>query len=426
MSYSELFFYIFLAIGVFNLVHLGLYITGANFYDIWQFRRQKKQPQPRRSRADRPLVTVLIPAHNEELGIVRCLETVTKSTYRKLQIIVIDDASTDNTRKLVRDYIAKNPKEPVQLLYRRKNSGKAGALNYALKFAAEGELVMTLDADSVLSRDAIKNAVAYFRNPKVVGVAANVRIMDSPTILGLLQKFEHMIGYRSKKFYTITNSEFIVGGVASTYRREVMQEVGNYDTTTQTEDIGLSMKIIATGNRARRIVYAADVVAMTEGVQTFKQLMRQRYRWKLGSLQNLFRQRHLVGNNDAAYSRMLTMYRIPMAFFSEFLLLMEPFILAYVIYLTIVFQSPMFFLGAYMTITAYVLWTIWPDEHSSWVRKLAMSFYAPVMYFIFYIMNAVQVISIMRCLIHPKKIVKLNGESTWVSPERSGQAVQVG
>jgi biofilm PGA synthesis N-glycosyltransferase PgaC len=258
----------------------------------------------------------------------------------------------------------------------------------------------------------------------VVGVAANVRVMDSLTILGLLQKFEHMIGYRSKKFNSIINAEFIVGGVASTYRREIMQEVGFYSTDTMTEDLGLSLKITALGNREHRLIYAADVVAMTEGVQTFKQLLRQRYRWKMGMLQNLIKNKQLFANNDVAFSRTLTMYRIPMAFLGEVLLMLEPFVWIYLIYLSIAFHTPALFAGAYVTITLYVLWNLWPDEHTSLKRKVSLSFYAPILYFIFYIMSLIQIISIFRCLANPKRLARKTKENgTWISPERSGQAV---
>jgi biofilm PGA synthesis N-glycosyltransferase PgaC len=280
---------------------------------------------------------------------------------------------------------------------------------------------MTLDADSVIAKDAIKNAVQHFeQDPTLVGLAANVQVEDNGTILSLVQKFEHMIGYRSKKFYTLTNSEFIIGGVASTYRREAIKAVGYYDTDTQTEDIGLSMKLMSKGNLEQRIIYASDVLAMTQGVQTYKSLFRQRYRWKLGMLQNLIKYGNMIGNNDAIYSRMLTIYRLPLAVFSEFVLLVEPLLLAYIVYLSIINQNPMSIFWAYIVITLYVLWTLWPDEHLNWRAKARLSGYAPIMYFAFYIMNAVQLVSILRCLKdYPKMFRKVQTGGAWVSPERA-------
>ncbi|MCW1908794.1 MAG: glycosyltransferase [Candidatus Saccharibacteria bacterium] len=424
MELNTVLFTVFLAVGLINLFHFGLYIVGANFYDIGQFWRQRRLPK--RMFRTAPLVTVLIPAHNEELGIIRTLESVRRNTHQKLQIIVIDDFSTDATSDLVMKYICEHPNRSISLLKTPKNVGKAGALNYALGRHAIGEYIMTLDADSVLGRKSIARALTYFRDPKVVGVAANVRVMDSPSILGLLQKFEHMVGYRSKKFYSLANCEFIIGGVASTYRRDILKQVGFYDTDTTTEDIGLSLKIAALGNRDHRLVYGADVVAMTEGVQTFKSLLRQRYRWKMGMLQNLLKNIRLFANNDPIYTRSLTMYRIPMAFLGELLLIMEPFLLMYVIYLSIMLQSTALFVGAYMTITAYILWNLWPDEHHTVWQKTYLSLYAPILYFVFYIMSFVQIVSIFRCLVNGKQITRrTKTASHWISPERSGQAVQL-
>ncbi|HVX48467.1 MAG TPA: glycosyltransferase [Candidatus Saccharimonadales bacterium] len=414
-------FYLFITISVIDILHLGLYLVGANYYDIYQFRRHANASK-RDHHKLRPMVSVLIPAHNEELGIIRCLDSVRRNTYRKLEIIVVDDASSDATRKLVRQYIAKHPGRDIRLMYKQKNVGKASALNHALRRGATGDLVMTLDADSVLHRKAITNAVSYFDDPKVVGVAANVRIMDSLTILGLLQKFEHMVGYRSKKFFTVTNSEFIVGGVASTYRREVIKRVGYYDHDTTTEDIGLSLKVVAEGNKQNRVIYASDVLAMTEGVQTFKALLRQRYRWKLGSLQNLIKHRSLVWSRDKSYSRLLTFYRLPMAFFGELMLLLEPLAIVYVVYVCWMLASPSMIVGAYMTITLYLLLNLWPDEHMNLTKKIRMSLLTPIMYFVFYLMNIVQLVAIIRCLInHRQALGRTHVSSSWISPERAGQ-----
>src|SRR5579864_8505085 len=165
-----------LIVGMINLVHLGLYLTGANIYDIWQFTRRRRSLHATKKRGKRPQVTVLIPAFNEELSVVRCLESVRLNTYRKTRIIVIDDCSTDNTRQLVQNYIAAHPKADISLLARRANGGKAAGLNAALRTKVHDGLVMTLDADSILEKHAIARAVSYFdENPRVVGVAANVR-----------------------------------------------------------------------------------------------------------------------------------------------------------------------------------------------------------------------------------------------------------
>lgn len=419
-SAMHVLFYLFIAVSLIDVAHIGLYLIGANYYDIAKFRKQRG-PKPDRWRMQ-PLVSVLIPAFNEEKAIIRCLDSVCASKYRRLEIIVINDASKDGTAKLVRQFIAEHPVHNVRLVDRKKNAGKGAGLNYALQTLAQGDLIMTLDADSILHPMSIANAVTYFRDPGVVGVAANVRIIDTTTVLGLLQKFEYLVGYRSKKFYSAANCEFIIGGVASTYRADIMRQVGFYDDDIMTEDIGLSLKVVSLGNRAHRIVYGADVIAMTEGVQTFKSLLRQRYRWKMGCLQALFKYRGLLASIDAKYSPLLSWYRIPMAFFGEMLLLAEPLILLFVILLCIELGRPSLLIGAYVTISLYLLVNLWLDEHLSWRAKLKLSYYVPVMYFISYIMNVVQLVAIFRCIAnHNLLLGKIKAKSTWISPERSGQ-----
>jgi cellulose synthase/poly-beta-1,6-N-acetylglucosamine synthase-like glycosyltransferase len=287
---------------------------------------------------------------------------------------------------------------------------------------------MCLDADSILHPQAIEHSVKYFKDHHVIGVAANVRIIESKSMLGRLQRFEHLIGYRSKKFYSLANCEFIVGGVASTYRKSVIKKVKFYDNDTMTEDIGLSLKIVAQkGNRKHRVIYAPDVVALTEGVQSFNDLLKQRYRWKMGNLQNLYKYRSLIGKYDPKqYSRALTMYRLPMALLSEGLLLIEPVLLGYIVYLSITYHTFGILIGAYMTITIYTMSVFWPDEHLSVGDKLKMSLSALWIYGLFYVMDVVQIYAIFKSLrLYQNILHRETSLSTWISPKRATQVPSV-
>jgi cellulose synthase/poly-beta-1,6-N-acetylglucosamine synthase-like glycosyltransferase len=441
-------------VNVICLTHLGLYIVGANTYDILEFR--KARAPKRRGREYRPLVSVVIPGHNDSKVIRRTIDSVRASSYTNIEIIIVDDGSTDRMASVVRNYIAKlprpdatqssfktyrlvrnrrtgalkrsyfrNPQPRIHtVLVKQRRGGKALAMNNGIAKHAKGKLVMCLDADSILHKDAIQNAVRYFRDKRVMGVAANVRVMDNGSWLSRLQRFEHMIGYRTKKFFSLTNSEFIIGGVASTYRMSVLKKVGFYDNDTQTEDIGLSLKLIARqGNRDQRIVYAANVVAMTEGVQTYKALLRQRYRWKLGCLQNLFKYRALIGRGDRSkHSLILTKYRLPMAIVSELMLAIEPILISYLLYLSISYHTFGILAGAYATMTGYIMLTLWPDEHLTIREKLRLSLSGFFMYIVFFAMDFVQLAAIFRCLVGYKKIARPEDKGTaWTSPARAAQ-----
>jgi len=424
-------FYTFASVSTLYVVHLGLYLVSANLYDVWRHKHLNRRPQAyagpgaQATKSAFPLVSIIISAHNEEAVIVRSLDSLRKITYPNFEVLIADDASTDRTKQLVRDYILRHPDMRLQIFRMHRNVGKGAALNMLLRRHARGTFVMTLDADSILRPNTVSNAIAYFGDPTIAGVAANVRIMDEPTALGVLQKFEHMVGYRSKKMYSLLNCEFVVGGVASTYRMSVLQKVGFYDTDTVTEDIGLSIKITSLGNHNYRMIYAADVVAMTEGVATFKALLRQRYRWKYGSFQNLIKYRGMLFNPSSQYSRMLTMYRLPMAVLSELGLLATPLTIGYILYMTFVQYNLAFIVGAYSTITAYMLITIWLDENLRPAGRLRLSGYAFVSYFIFFIMDIVQLTGIVRCLRNGQALLtQKDVGSAWVSPKRVGKKVQ--
>jgi biofilm PGA synthesis N-glycosyltransferase PgaC len=437
-------FWLFAGVSILYVVHFGLYLVGANFYDVWQQRRKgrgggvrlpsRNEPEcavtATWSRPDLPevpgLVSIVIAAHNEEAVIVRTLDSVRRSTYPFYEVLVADDASTDLTGQLVLDYHLQHPDMDLRIVRMSENVGKGGALNSALREYARGQFVMTLDADSIIEPDAIANALSYFDDPYVAGVAANVQILEEPTALGILQRFEHMIGYRSKKLYSMLNCEFVVGGVASTYRMSVLRKVDFYDTDTLTEDIGLSAKITNLGNRRFRMIYGADVVAKTEGVLTFRALAKQRYRWKYGSIQNLIKYRRLVFNPSRRYTGTLTYYRMPMALLSEVTLLLSPLALTYAVYWSLATQTPALVIGAYATITAYTLLTIWMDENLTRRERVRLTIYAPTAYFLFYIMDLVQLTAALRCIVNARGLFRRPEINTWKSPERAGSVEAAG
>lgn len=79
------------------------------------------------------------------------------------------------------------------------------------------------------------------------------------------------------------------------------------------------------------------------------------------------------------------------------------------------------FVGAYLLITVYLLWSVWPDEHMALREKIKMTAYTPAMYFLFYVMNFVQLSAVFQCLLNiPKVLRRQPTDSVWVSPERSG------
>lgn len=396
-------------------------LIGTSLYDLGQVKKQKmwlKHPNSKRFR-HKPLISVIIPAHNEESVIERCLDSILKSSYRKLEIIVVDDASSDGTSSVVKQYIKDHSKRTIKLVSKRKNAGRGGALNAGFKTHAKGELIMALDADSTLTKHALRNTVRHFAMEDITALAANVRIMDYPSIIGLLQQFEYLASFRSKKLNTISNSEYIVGGSGAVYTRKIFTKLKGFNESMWTEDIALSLAIAKLGNKKFRLYYASDVVIYTEPVLTYKSLFRQRYRWKLGSLQALFANKSLFFTVNADNTKFLTWFRLPMVIWGELLLLLEPFLISYFIYLAIAFHKPILYGISWAAVSFLLAFAVWGDDQLPIRKKFRMTLFIPIMYNLLYVMTFIQIGAMFKSVFNYRKITgKTVIRGSWKPPER--------
>jgi poly-beta-1,6-N-acetyl-D-glucosamine synthase len=442
--------YFIVTLGIVNVVRMAMYLLASDYYSV---REELKTKKNKSKRAYKPTVTVVVPAHNEGKIILKTLESLHASDYpkNKMDIIVVDDGSTDDTSNIVRQFTAQLNRyetvstlvtDPVsqkvtRVLKRRRvptfktilvtqvNGGKAEALNNGLRNYAKGKLVMCLDADSLVDKDMVKNSVAYFRDRRTAALASNVIIMEDGSVLSLVQRFEYLISYHMKKAQTVLNVEYIIGGIGSVFRRSILSQVDFYDTNTMTEDIDLTMKIIATGNKKRRVVFAADALTYTEAVPTFKSLIRQRFRWKYGRMQTFLKNPGIFFNTNKKYSKQLTWLMLPYAILQETLFLAEPIVVGYIFYSAIKYQSTATMLFAMIVISSYILVNVWSTVHLSIKEKLRLTALAPPMYLLMYMMSIVEYTALAQAVIKlPKLKQSISGErTTWKSPERSATAI---
>jgi cellulose synthase/poly-beta-1,6-N-acetylglucosamine synthase-like glycosyltransferase len=405
-----------LAVG--NLVRMILYLAGAHLYMM------RRAPSKDRDSPYQPWVSLVVPVHNESVVIERTLDCLMNLEYVPLQIIVADDGSTDDT--LERIYAYKSAHDPGDILrvFTQPNGGKADVLNNAIKAMATGELIMCLDGDSILAPDAITKSVDYFRDPRVVATASNVNILPDKRLLGLVQRYEYLISYHIKKAHNAFNIEYIIGGIGSMFRRSVLDDVRLYDTNTMTEDIDLTLKIIAQkGNRTQRLAYAHDAITYTEAVPSFRSLVRQRYRWKYGRLQTFYKNYRLFFSREKKHSFGLSWFFLPLALWQELLFLAEPLIVTFAIAVTIYYRSPWTLLPALIIVSGYVIANILGTVHLSWRRRALLSLMAPLVYVFLYIVSVVEYIALLKTIVGLPRLRKsISGEQvTWKSPERTGQ-----
>jgi cellulose synthase/poly-beta-1,6-N-acetylglucosamine synthase-like glycosyltransferase len=368
-------------------------------------------------------VSLVVPAHNEGPVIERTLASLLNLQYAPLQIIIADDGSTDDTVARIHAFKAsRDPDDRIEV-FTQPNGGKADALNNAIRAQATGELLMCLDGDSLIAPDAITKSVAYFADERVVATASNVNILPNGTWLGLVQRYEYLISYHMKKAHNTFNIEYIIGGIGSMFRRRVLDEVDFYDTNTMTEDIDLTMKILARkGNRKHRVVYAADAITYTEAVPSFTSLIRQRYRWKFGRLQSFYKYRRLFFSRDTKHSLFLSWFFLPYALAQEVLYLIEPAIVTTVVGVAIYYHSPWTLISAAIIITTYVVANVLSTAHMSAKDKAMLTAAAPVMYVMLYLLSVVEYIALIQAIVTLPRLRKsISGERvTWTSPERFG------
>jgi cellulose synthase/poly-beta-1,6-N-acetylglucosamine synthase-like glycosyltransferase len=231
------------------------------------------------------LVSVIVPCYDEDVVLKASLESLLKQTYRNFEIIVVDDGSNDNTLLIAKNMeFAEKGKRLIALT--KPNAGKAEALNYGIE-AARGELILSVDADSRLSPDAIELMVPYFEDEKVGAVAGSVYVTNQNTLWTKLQALEYIQGLNlvrnGQAYLKLVN---IIPGPIGMFRKSAIIEAGWYQGDTYAEDCDLTLHLI---NSKYKIDYEIDAVSYTEAPEDLMDLLKQRYRWTRGILQSIMK-----------------------------------------------------------------------------------------------------------------------------------------
>jgi cellulose synthase/poly-beta-1,6-N-acetylglucosamine synthase-like glycosyltransferase len=244
-------------------------------------------------------------------------------------MIVINDGSEDSTDKVMSDFLAggeykkilqKYPDKKLRY-YKQKNGGKGTALNNAIT-KATGEIIVTIDADSMVHAEAIEKLIPYFEDPKIDAAVGQVRIDNNPGLIGTIQKLEYAFGFYHKRAHSVLGAEYIFGGACAAFRKEkTFEEFGLFDTVNRTEDIEMSMRCRYFGKHA---VYAEDVICYTEGPSDITGLVNQRLRWKKGRLDTFIKYRSMFFSRKNHHNRALAWFILPYCIASELQLFFEP------------------------------------------------------------------------------------------------------
>jgi cellulose synthase/poly-beta-1,6-N-acetylglucosamine synthase-like glycosyltransferase len=344
--------------------------------------------QPALARPLRPGISVIAAAFNEELVIVASTRSLLASDYDPLEVVIVDDGSTDGTLQALDEHfdLVQLPagdrysleSAPIEAIYvsrsdprlrvvHKQNGGRSDSLNAGANFASH-QLIATVDADSLLDRDALGRVVEAFSvDPdRVIAVGGSIRVANGGTIEdGVMQLprvplrgtpgsqvGEYLRGFVGTRIaWASMNGLLIISGAFGVFRRDLFLSVGGLSKETMGEDMELVMRMHEQLRRDRpdlRIEFAPDATSWTEVPSGLGPLRGQRVRWHIGLLDNFRMHRPLWNRRYGAVG----LFALPYAFAFEVVAPVLQVIGYAILIVLLVFDQVAFeYAGAFVVVT---------------------------------------------------------------------------
>ncbi len=254
-----------------------------------------------------PTVTIIVPVWNEERTLAGTVNSLLSLSYpqEKLDIIIVDDGSTDGTRRVANTF-----KRYSQVrVFHKENGGKHTAMNLGIR-RAKGELIGGLDADSFVDKNALLEIVRCFEDEKIMAVTPAIRVHAPGNVLQKIQRVEYNMGVFLRKMFGSMNAINVTPGPFSIFRKKVFDDLGRYRHAHNTEDMEIALRM---HKNHYPIANAPMAHVYTVTPRTVKGLYKQRLRWVYGFLANAIDYRMMIFNKK--YGN-IGMYTLPAAIIS--------------------------------------------------------------------------------------------------------------
>jgi len=311
-------------------------------------RRHRRRIRPQRVPPNwrPPGISVVIPAFNEAAGIAATVRSMVASNYPgELEVIVVDDGSTDDTANIVRRL-----RLPGVRIISQANAGKPAALNRGIAEAWFNILVL-VDGDTIFGRNALLRLALRLRDPHVGAVSGNTKVANRNGLLGRWQHLEYVMGFNlERRMFDVLGTIPTVPGAIGAFKRATLADVGGLSGETLAEDTDLTMAICRSG---WDVVYEPRALAWTEAPSSLRQLWRQRYRWCYGTMQSMWKHKRSVVEHGPSgrFGRRCLLY---LAFYQILLPLIAPVVDLAAIY-GLIFLSPVSVAAFWLGFTALQL-----------------------------------------------------------------------
>ena len=327
-----------------------------------------------------PDVSVVVPAYNEATGIAATVTSMATSRYRgRIEVIVVDDGSTDGTAA-----VARSLRLPYLRVITQVNTGKPGALSHGIS-AARSDILVLVDGDTIFQPDTLDHLIAPLAARDVGAVSGNTKVANRRGLLGGWQHLEYVMGFNlDRRLFDMLGTIPTVPGAIGAFRRVALDWVGGISTDTLAEDTDLTMSLCRS---PWRVVYAPDALAWTEAPSTLGQLWRQRYRWSYGTMQAMWKHRRSVieSGQSGRFGRYCLTY---LALFHVLLPLIAPVVDVFSVY-GLVFLNPVKVALFWLSFTAiqalaggYALRLDGERLRSLWLLPLQQVVYRQLMYLV--------------------------------------------
>lgn len=396
---------------------------GALSYAIFRRRGELRTDQ---ALTTRPMVTIMVPAHNEEVVIEETLKyLLTKLNYDHYEVLVMDDGSTDRTPEIL-ERLQKQYSN-LRVIRIEDNQGKAHAFNIGM-FFAKGEYILSNDADTIPEPDALTKYIRYFESPEgmnYAAITANMDVFNRSSLWGKSQtvEFSSIVGIIKRSQTAVNNTMYAYSGANTMYRKRFLIDAGGFRQDRATEDISIAWDHTFMNITPK---FAPDIVFHMNVPESFKDLYKQRKRWAQGGTEVWLTNFSKVFFHPWKYRYVVPMLTdttlsIIWSFFFWitsiiFILLMAWFAIHgnyervwHGLVMSMIFVTFQLIAGTIQVFTALLM-----DFKGTKLRYLL---FAPLYLLFTWLVNP---LTIVTTFIKAIKTILGHGHGTWVSPERRG------